>query len=197
MWLNFSLLPATPYLPIFETTKILTMKKISSLLLAFFCLIGTQILAQDPVKRPENIGIGDFDTFKNTSFDSQDEAIDLNKNTTKLDQEIKGYAGVLSTISVPKLKADLEALRGIHKSQKALREKLGSLDEQGKTLVSKAKEVTPKLKVPQATGNTNKSIKALESTRKNLDGVTGLITSNSKILIDELKKRGETVEVFD
>ena len=162
-----------------------------------FAFVTTALLAQDPVKRPENIGIGDFDNFKNTAFDSQIESIDLNKNSTKLDQEIKGYAGVLSTISVPKLKADLEALRGIHKSQKALREKLGSLDDQGKSLVSKAKEVTPKLKVPQATGNTNKSIKALESTRKNLDGVTGLITSNSKILIDELKKRGETVEVFD
>jgi Skp family chaperone for outer membrane proteins len=170
------------------------MKKFTLFLLTLF---ATAAFAQDPVKRPENVGIGDFDTFKNTSFDSQDESIDLNKNANKLDQEIKGYAGVLSTISVPKLKADLAALREIHQSQKALRQKLGSLDEQGKTLVSKAKEVTPKLKVPQATGNTNKSIKALEATRKNLDGVTGLITSNSKLLIDELKKRGETVEVFD
>ena len=173
------------------------MKKTTLILLAFFCLIGTHLLAQDPVKRPENMGISDFDSFKNTSFDSQDESINLNKNANKLDQEIKGYAGVLSTISVPKLKGDLEALRGIHKSQKALREKLSTLDEQGKALVGKAKEVTPKLKVPQATGNTNKSIKALEATRKNLDGVSGLVTSNSKLLIDELKKRGETVEVFD
>lgn len=173
------------------------MKKRISLLMALFAFVSLQVLAQDPVKRPENIGIGDFDAFKNTSFDSQDESIDLNKSATKLDTEIKGYAGVLSTISVPKLKEDLAALRTIHKSQKALREKLGSLDEQGKTLVSKAKEVTPKLKVPQATGNTNKSIKALDATRKNLDGVTGLITSNSKLLIDELKKRGESVEVFD
>lgn len=170
------------------------MKKLTLLLLTLFV---TAAFAQDPVKRPENIGIGDFDTFKNTSFDSQDESISMNKNVNKLDQEIKGYAGVLSTISIPKLKADLEALRGIHKSQKALREKLSSLDEQGKTLVSKAKEVTPKLKVPQATGNTNKAIKALDATRKNLDGVSGLVTSNSKLLIDELKKRGETVEVFD
>jgi hypothetical protein len=170
------------------------MKKYTLILLTFFV---SAAFAQDPVKRPENIGIGDFDSFKNTAFDSQDESLDLNKNANKLDQEIKGYAGVLSTLSVPKLKGDLEALRGIHKSQKALREKIGSLDEQGKALVGKAKEVTPKLKVPQATGNTNKSIKALDATRKNLDGVTGLVTSNSKILIDELKKRGEKVEVFD
>lgn len=173
------------------------MKKITVILLALFCLVSIQILAQDPVKRPENMGVSDFDTFKNTSFDSQDESIDLNKSANKLDQEIKGYAGVLSTISGPKLKEDLEALRVIHKSQKALREKLGTLDEQGKALVNKAKDVTPKLKVPQATGNTNKSIKALEATRKNLDGVSGLVSSNSKLLIDELKKRGETVQVFD
>jgi hypothetical protein len=173
------------------------MKKNTLLLLALFAFVSLQVLAQDPVKRPENIGIGDFDSFKNTSFDSQDEAIDLNKSANKLDQEIKAYAGVLSTISGPKLKEDLEALRVIHKSQKALREKLGTLDEQGKALVSKAKEVTPKLKVPQATGSTNKSVKALEATRKNLDGVSGLVTSNSKLLIDELKKRGETVQVFD
>jgi hypothetical protein len=170
------------------------MKKFTLFLLMLF---ATAAFAQEPVKRPENIGIGDFDSFKNTSFDSQDESLNMNKDVNKLDQEIKGYAGVLSTISVPKLKADLEALRGIHRSQKALREKLGSLDEQGKALVGKAKEVTPKLKVPQATGNTNKSIKALEATRKNLDGVSGLITSNSKLLIEELKKRGEAVEVFD
>jgi hypothetical protein len=173
------------------------MKKHTILLLALFCLIGTQILAQDPVKRPDNVGVGDFDAFKNTAFDTQDESIKLNTDTKKIDSEIKGYAGVLATLSVPKLKGDLEALRGISKSQKALREKLGSLDEKGKALLGSAKDVTPKLKAPAATNNTKKSISALDASRKNLDGVSGLLAENSKLLIDELKKRGETVEVFD
>jgi len=172
------------------------MKKQITLLFLFF-IGATALLAQDQVKRPDNIGVGDFDSFKNTAFDSQDESLKLNQDTKKIDTEIKGYAGVLSTISIPKLKDDLNALRGISKSQKALREKIGSLDEKGKALVGSAKDVTPKIKSPQATANTKKSISALDTARKNLDGVSSLLAEDSKLLMDELKKRGETVEVFD
>ncbi len=173
------------------------MKKHVTFLSGLLFIVSTALLAQDPPKRPDNIGVGDFDSFKNTSFDTHDESLKLNQDTQKIDKEIKGYAGVLSTISIPKLKDDLNALRGISKSQKALREKLGTLDEKGKALLSSAKDVSPKLKAPAASGNTKKSITALQTTRKNLDGVSGLLTENSKLLIDELKKRGETVEVFD
>jgi hypothetical protein len=173
------------------------MKKKTSLFLSLFLLVVVPALAQDPVKRPDNVGVSDFDSFKNTAFDSQDESIKLNADTKKIDSEIKGYAGALSAVSVPKLKEDLAALRGINKSQKALREKLGTLDEKGKTLLGSAKDVTPKLKSLPASNNTKKSISALEAARKNLDGVSGLLADNSKLLIGELKARGETVEVFD
>jgi hypothetical protein len=49
-------------------------------------------------------------------------------------------------------------------------------------------------KSPQATGNTNKSVKVLDTSKKNLDVVATLITDNTKLLADELKKRGEAVE---
>ncbi len=173
------------------------MKKHITLMFALMFVVGTSVLAQDPLKRPDNIGVGDFDSFKNTSFDAHDESLKLNTDTKKIDGEIKGYAGLLSTISIPKLKGDLDALRGISKSQKNLREKLASLEDQGKSLLGSAKNVTPRLKAPAATGITNKSIKALEGTRKNLDGISGLLAENSKLLMGELKARGEAVEVFD
>jgi hypothetical protein len=121
----------------------------------------------------------------------------LNEDTQKIDKEIKGYSGVLSTISVPKLKEDLQALRGINQSQKEIRQQLSALDDKGKALLSSASDVKPKLKAPAATSNTKKSIGALDATRKNLDGVSGLLTADAKIIMDELKSRGEKVEVFD
>src|SRR5690349_3074984 len=145
------------------------MKKYAALLTAFFFL-SIAVIAQDadkdkdkekgPPKRPENIGVGDFDSFKNSAFDSQDQSLKLKENTEKIDKEIKGYSGVLSTISGPKLRDDFNALMAINKSQKELRQQLGALDEKGKAMVSSAKDVTPKLKAPAATNNTNKSIKA-------------------------------------
>jgi hypothetical protein len=170
------------------------MKRIITLL-AGFLFLTTTLLAQD--KRPDNIGVGDFDSFKNSAYDSQDESLKLKTNTEKIDKEIKGYSGVLSTISGPKLREDLNALIAINKSQKELRQQLGALDDKGKSLLGSAKNVSPKLKAPAATNNTKKSITALDNTRKNLDGISGLLSADSKILIDELKKRGETVEVFD
>lgn len=179
------------------------MKKFITLLTGFL-LLSMAVLAQDQEKeekeapkRPDNIGVSDFDSFKNTAFDSQDQSLKLKENTEKIDKEIKGYSGVLSTLSGPKLRDDLNALIAINKSQKELRQQLGTLDEKGKSLLGSAKDISPKLKAPAATNNTKKSVSALDKTRKNLDGISGLLLTDSKILIDELKKRGEKVEVFD
>lgn len=174
------------------------MKKFTTLAALFLFSISI-VVAQDnePPKRPTNIGVGDFDSFKNSAFDTHDASIKLNEDTQKIDKEIKGYSGVISTISVPKLKEDLAALRGINKSQKEIRTQLASLDDKGKAMLSSAADVKPKLKAPAATTNTKKSITALDATRKNLDGVSGLLTADAKLLMDELKSRGEKVEVFD
>ena len=174
------------------------MKKLfTSVTLVLFLISAAVAQNEDKPKRPDNIGVGDFDSFKNSAFDTHDASANLNEDTKKIDTEIKGYSGIINTISIPKLKEDLAALRRINQSQKEIRQQLASLDDKGKSLLSSAADVKPKLKAPAATNNTKKSIGALDATRKNLDGVSGLLTADAKLIIDELKARGEKVEVFD
>ena len=145
-------------------------------------------------KRPENIGVSDFDSFKNSSFDILDESTSLKTDATRIDSEVKNYAATISTVTLDKLKTDFKALKGIGESSKALTAKIGDLDNKGKELLSSAKNVSPKTKSPQATSITNKSVKGLDASKKNLDAVATLVTDNTKLLADELKKRGEAVE---
>jgi len=171
------------------------MKKYFFLLVALVALLPASVFAQgDAPKRPENMGVSDFDSFKNNSFDILDESTKLKTDATKLDTDVKSYSAGLASVTVEKLKTDLKALKGISKSSKELTTRISDLDEQGKQMLASAKSVKPMTKSPQATGNTNKSIKGLEASRKNLDGVTAIVQENTKLLTDELKRRGETVE---
>ncbi len=173
------------------------MKKIIYFLFVLAVVAAPQFTqAQDDKtpKRPGNIDVSDFDTFKNSSFDILDESAKLKTDATKVDTDVKAYASSLSNASLDKLKNDYAALRGISKSSKALTAKIGDLDNQGKSLLTSAKNVSPRTKSPAATKNTNASIKGLDASKANLETVTTLVTTNSKILADELKKRGETVE---
>ena len=166
-----------------------------SLIILFVFVAPFSVVAQDEApKRPENMGVSDFDTFKNNSFDIMDESSKLKTDATKIDTDVKGYAGGLAGVSVDKLKTDLKALKGISKSSKELSTRIGSLKEQSKQMLSSAKSVKPMTKSPQATNNTNKSIKGLDASKKNIDGVGTLVETNTKLLTDELKRRGETVE---
>jgi hypothetical protein len=169
------------------------MKKYVSLFICV-CALNSGVIAQNdaPPKRPDNIGVSDFDGFKNNSFDILDESTQLKADVTRIDNEIKG--GVLSSLTVDKIRQDIKALRGIGASSQALTQKIGDLDEQGKTLLSNAKNVNPKTKAPAASNNTNKSIKGLEVARKNLDVTTSLVKANTDLLVNELKARGESVD---
>jgi len=166
----------------------------------FFILVGIALpgllFAQEDAKakRPENIGVSDFDSFKNSSFDILDESAKLKTDATRIDSEVKNYAATISTVTLDKLKTDYKALRGIGKSSKALTAKISDLDNQGKELLASAKNVSPRTKSPAATSNTNKSVKGLDTSRKNLDAVATLVQDNTKLLAEELKKRGEAVE---
>jgi hypothetical protein len=154
----------------------------------------TQAQDDKTPKRPENIDVSDFDSFKNSSFDILDESAKLKTDANKVDTDVKAYATSLSNASLDKLKNDYAALRGISKSSKELTAKIGELDTQGKSLLSSAKNVNPRTKSPAATKLTNNSIKGLDASKKNLEVVGSLVSTNSKLLADELKKRGETVE---
>ncbi len=172
------------------------MKKYILTVFTLLALLFVQaVQAQDAdktPKRPENMGVSDFDSFKNNSFDILDESTKLKTDATRIDGELKG--GVLAGVSVDKLKQDYKALKGISTSSQALTEKITQLNDQGKQMLENAKNVTPKLKAPQATTNTNKSIKGLEAARKNLDATGNLVQNNIKLVADELKSRGEVIE---
>lgn len=169
------------------------MKKLNTLLILVF-LCPVFVMAQDDIKRPKNVGISDFDNFKNSSFDVREESGSLNEDVTKLDGEIKNYSGVMNTIGVAKLKEDLAALKGSKDAVAKLNDKIGDLDNEGKTLVQNAKQVKPKLKSVSATKNTNKSIKGLGLAKNDLTSVSSLLETDIKLLSDELKTRGEIIE---
>lgn len=171
------------------------MKKVMYVIL--LALLSAEIVvAQDqaPPKRPENIGVSDFDSFKNNSFDILDESTSLKNDASRIDKEVKNLGGVLTSLSVERLRQDYKSLKGINESTQALKEKIGSLDDQGKQLLESAKSVKPMTKSPAATSNTNKSLKGLENSRKNLESTTGLVTENMKLIANELKSRGESFD---
>lgn len=173
------------------------MKKIIYFLFVLAVVAAPQFTqAQDDKtpKRPENIDVSDFDSFKNSSFDILDESAKLKTDATKVDTDIKAYAATISNANLEKLKGDYASLRQISKSSKELSTKIGDLDTKGKALLSSAKTVSPRTKSPAATKQANTSIKGLDASKKNLEAVTTLVTADSKLLADELKKRGQTVE---
>jgi hypothetical protein len=172
------------------------MKKYVYLIIVLFAFVASvQAQEEDKTpKRPENMGVSDFDTFKNNSFDILDESAKLKTDATKVDTDVKSYAGGLAGASLDKLKSDYKALRGISKSSNELSTRITQLNDQSKVMLESAKNVKPMTKSPQATGNTNKSVKGLNASKKNLDSVAALVTDNTKLLADELKKRGEEIE---
>lgn len=169
------------------------MKKI---LFAFLVLNVVQLATaqEQPPRRPDNIGVSDFDSFKNNAFDIVDESTRLKNDATRIDNEIKNAGSVLTSFSVDKIRQDIRALRGIKQSSEVLADRIGKLDEEGKTLLNNAKNVNPRTKAPAATNNTNRSIQGLDFARKNLKVVADLVESNTKKLTDELKSRGEDIE---
>lgn len=163
-------------------------------LLTVLSVPGTLLAQDDAPKRPENMGVSDFDVFKNNSFDILDESAKLKADATRLDTNVKSYSAGLAAVSVEKLRADFKAFRGIGKSSKELSTRISDLNGQSKAMLDQAKSLKPMTKSPQATGNTNKSVKGLDHSKKNLDAVVALVDGNVKLLGDELKKRGESIE---
>lgn len=173
------------------------MKKLIYLLFVLAVVAAPQFTqAQDDKqpKRPENIGVSDFDTFKNSSFDIFDESSQLKVDAAKVETSVKTYAATPSSATLEKLKEDYKALRGVAKSSKELTERIGSLDDEGKNLLTSAKNVSPRTKSPVATKNTNTSIKGLNAAKENLSQVSTIVTTNTKVVADELKKRGVEIE---
>lgn len=157
-------------------------------------LPGLAIAQDDAPERPSDVGVGEFDEFKNTSFNILEESAKLKDDLGNVDAEIKQYSGMINEVQIDKLKKNYESLTGINKSVASLNENIGVLDNKSKALLESAKSVSPKMKAPKATSNTNKSIQGLDAAKSNLNSVSTLLEEDSKLLKEELKKRGELIE---
>lgn len=166
------------------------------LLLLLIFVLGSNAGAQDkekPLKRPDNIGVSDFDTFKNTSFDILTDADRLKADTKRIDDAVKQYP-TMTGLSVERIRGDYNSIKRLKKETSDLAEKIPALDDQGKQLVENAKSVTPKLKSIDAAGNTNKSIKALDRAKNSLNETGTMLDANLKIVTDALKAQGASVD---
>lgn len=148
--------------------------------------------AQDEVNRPSDIKVGEYDNFKNTSFDTFNESMKLKDNLNTIDKEVKSYAGVWKSILTPKLIENVKALVAIKDSGESLKSKIEGLEPQAKDLLNNAKKAG--FKAPAATKNTNSSVSALSKSKDNLSYILDLANTDTKLIKDELKARGEPIE---
>jgi hypothetical protein len=108
------------------------------------------VLAQDDLEKPKDMGVSEFDEFKNNAFAIFKKSQDFKK---MVDEGQKFTADDVK--AVDDLKNDLAALQ-----------------EKSEALVKKAKDVKPMTKAPAATKNTQASVKALKRSGENLAYVT-------------------------
>lgn len=167
--------------------------KTLNLLVLFTLVLSVSSIAQD-LEKPRDIGISEYDDFKNSSFDIMGESATLKESATTVDNEVKTYSGVMNTISIDKLKQNYKALKEGSEAVGVLSKELAELNGKSQDVLSSAKGIKPKMKSVGAVKNTNKSIQALDASKADLDATKDLLSSNMKLLGDELKARGELIE---
>ena len=146
------------------------------------------------VERPKDSGVADYDNFKNNSFDVLDESKSLLENVTHIDNEIKGYSGVMNTIGKEKLMKNLSAIKDSKSTVETLLKKIGELSKTGQELLTNVKSVSPKTKSLSASKNTKTSNSGLDTSKGHLKDIIHLLVADLKLITDELKSRGEVIE---
>ncbi len=171
------------------------MKKLQFVLVLMSILFVFPLIAQEKtVSRPEDIGESEFDNFKNSSFNVMEESAKLKRDLTHIDNEIKSYGGVLSEVATDKLKGHYQALTGVKKEVEAVNSNIAELDDKGKDMVANASKVTPKMKSLKATANTKKSVEGLEVAKGNMAAIADMLKTDTQLIAEELKARGEPIE---
>lgn len=163
-------------------------------LVALLTLVLTFSIHAQDIEEPKDIGVAEYDDFKNSSFDIMKESATLNKSATTIDNEVKSYSGVMNTISIDKLKQNYKALKEGTEAVGTLSEELAELNGKSQDVLSSAKNIKPKMKSVGAVKNTNKSIQALDASKADLSATKELLSNNMKLIGDELKSRGEMIE---
>lgn len=171
------------------------MKQVYMIMLAVALVSAAPLFAQDKAPtRPGDIGESEFDNFKNSSFNILEESTKLDENLKHIDEEIKTYSGVMSTVSTEKIKGHYKALTGVKGEVETINSNIGELDDKGKDMLANANKVTPKMKSIKATANTKKSVEGLDAAKNKMKSITQMLQDDMKLLGDELKSRGEPIE---
>ncbi len=171
------------------------MKQVYMIMLAAALVSAAPLFAQDKAPtRPGDIGESEFDNFKNSSFNILEESTKLDENLKHIDEEIKTYSGVMSTVSTEKIKGHYKALTGVKGEVETINSNIGELDDKGKDMLANASKITPKMKSIKATANTKKSVEGLDAAKNKMKSITQMLQDDMKLLGDELKSRGEPIE---
>lgn len=151
-----------------------TFQFLVALLCVAFLFVNTLSAQNDDDKygdleRPDNIGVSDFDNFKNSSFDVYYNVGKLDVNLAKVEENLIVYKKDKANMDVNSLKSDVKSLNEINEAFPKLQGELKQLKGQGETMVKNAKNVKPKMKAPKAAKNTKKSVTALDKANAILD----------------------------
>ena len=138
----------------------------------------------DGLKRPASIGVGDFDNFKNSSFDTYFNVCKLDKNLAKVEENLIAYKKDKDNIDIKSLRDDVRALNEINEAVPGLKSELKQLKGQGETMVKNAKNVKPKMKAPKAIRNTKKSVEALDKAKEKM----GVLVERQKTALATAKE---------
>jgi len=158
-------------------------------LLSFFIAGINQAAAQSDDKygdleRPDNVGNGDFDNFKNSAFDVYFNVGKLDENLKKVETNLVEYKKDKSSMNIASLKSDITSLNEIGESLIKLQTETTSLKDKSEKMVKDAKSFTPKLKAPKAISNTNKSVTALDKANDRLK----VLVENQKLALTTAKE---------
>jgi hypothetical protein len=136
------------------------------------------------LERPDNIGDGDFDNFKNSSFDVYYNVGKLDVNLQKVETNLVAYQKDTKNIDFNSLKSDIKSLNEINQAMPALQSEITSLKGKSEAMVKGAKDFSPKLKAPKAVKNTDKSVKALDAANDRLK----ILTEHQKTALETAKQ---------
>lgn len=160
-----------------------TRKQIQLLLIALFgmtFLFAGNVNAQDEkygdMERPNNIGVSNFDNFKNSAFDIYYNIGKLDVNLAKVEENLISYKKDADNINYQSLKSDVKSLNEINEAIPKLQSEVKGLKGESETMIKNAKNIKPRTKSPKAVGNTKKAVKALDAAN-----------DRAKILVDRQK----------
>ena len=154
------------------------MKKLILTLFAIFLASSAFLMAQTlqekarKLLKPTDIGVTEYDAFKNSSFSLKDEVLKTDKNYDQVSKDLIRYANGSKKLTLNNVNSDIKKVKNMKGSIKSLSDKASTLAESGKKLSTGVAGVKPASKIASATTNTNSSVKAVELSREILKGLS-------------------------